>query len=242
MPSATFSAPIKKLYGETASLTTTALHLLYRPTYNEVMMYCASAWRMALAPRLARVKYYNGSAYADYTQHATDRNDSTHVPLDGMTTSHYLYLGFTGKVRGFYFNIDGTNKNDAAATLDMEYCSAISAGAGSFTDVASDSDETVSSGDTLKQDGLYSFTLPSVVRGSITALDTEPLYWYRFKPSGTLSTTIDLIDIIPAADTTNYAYMEGGTLYQFSPNTAQTGAFEFDHTGTATLNITWVQR
>lgn len=242
MPSSTFSAPIKKLYGETASLTTTALHLLFRPHYDEVMMYCASAWRMGLAPRLARVKYYDASTYTDYTAQATDRDDTTHVPLDAMGTTHYLYLGFTGKVRGFYFNIDGANKNDNVATLDMEYCSSISAGVGTFTDVASDSDGTDTAGDTLKQDGLYSFTLPAVVRGSITALDNAPLYWYRFAPSATLSATVDLIDIVPACEDTNYAYMEGGTLYQFTPNTAQCGALEFDHTGTATLNISWVKR
>jgi len=243
MATPTFGSPIKKVYGETVSLTTTASHLLYRPHYHEVMFYCASAWRMGIAPRLARVKYYlaSGTSYTDYTAQATDRDDTTHVPLDGMVATDYLYLGFTDKVRGFYINVDATNKNDNAATLDMEYCSSISSGVGTFTDVASDSDGTDSAGDTLKQDGLYSFTLPAVVRGAITALDGEPLYWYRFTPSATLSATVDLIDIIPACDTTNYGYMEGGTSYQFSLNVAQNGAFEFDHTGSDTLNITWIQ-
>lgn len=242
MADAVFASPIKKVYGETVSLTTTASHLLFRPGYQEVMLYCASAWRMAICPRLETVKLYDGSSYTDYTSEAIDRNSATHVPLDGMTTSKTLYLGFTDKVRGFYINIDGTNKNDETATLDMEYCSAISTvGAGTFTDVSSDSDGTTTGGDTLKQDGLYSFTLPSVVRGAVVALDSAPLYWYRFTPSTTLSATIDLIDIIPAADTTNYAYMAGGISYQFSLNKAKSGAFEFDHTGTATLDVTWIQ-
>jgi len=241
MATATFGSPIKKVYGETVSLTTTAAHLLFRPTYHEVMFYCSTAWRMGIAPRLASVQYYNGTTYSDYTFQAIDRDDTSHVPLDAMATSHYLYLGFADKVRGFYFNIDGTNKNANAATLDMEYCSAISAGVGTFTDVASDSDGTTAGGVTLTQDGLYSFTLPAVVRGSITTLSSQQLYWYRFAPSATLSATIDLIDIIPACDTTDYAYMEGGLGYQFALNLVQNGAFEFDHTGTGTLNISWIQ-
>ena len=242
MAQAIFGSPVKKVYGETVSLTTTAKHLLYRPGYQEVMFYCPTAWRMGIAPRLAVVKYYDVSAtsYTDYTAEATDRDNSTHVPLDAMATGDYLYLGFTDPVRGFYFNIDSTNKNANAATLDMEYCSAISGGVGTFTDVASDSDGTDDSGATLAQDGLYSFTLPAVVRGAITVLGGGQLYWYRFKPSAALSATVDLIDIIPACDTTNYAYMEAGIAYQFSLNLAQNGAFEFDHTSSDTLDVTWI--
>lgn len=242
MATPVMGSPIKKIYGEQASLTTTALHLLFQPDYHEVLFYCASDWRMGIAPRLARVKYYNGSTYTDYTSQAVDRTAATHVPLDGMTTAHKLYLGFTAPVRGFYINMDGTNKNAVAATLDMEYCSAVSAlGVGTFADVASDSDGTTSGGATLAVDGLYSFTLPAVVRGAIIALDTEPLYWYRFAPSDTLSATIDLVDIVPACDTVNYAFMHAGIEYNFALNLAQNGAFEFDHTGTATLDVTWVR-
>ena len=236
------SSPIKKVYGETVSLTTTAKHILFRPDYHEVLLYCPTAFRMGLAPRLARVKYYDASAttYTDYTAQATDRDDTTHVPLDAMATGDYLYLGFTNPVRGFYVNM-GSNVNSNAATLDVEYCSAISAGSGTFTDVAGDSDGTTSGGATLAQDGLYSFTLPAVTRGAITALDSTPLYWYRFAPSAALSATVDLVDIVPACDTTNYGYMEAGINYQFSLNTVRCGAFEFDHTSSDTLNITWIQ-
>ena len=241
MAQATFGSPIRNIYGEQVSLTTTASHVLFRPGYHEVLVYCPSAWRMGLAPRLSRVKYYDASTYTDYTAQATDRDSATHVPLDAMGTTHYLYMGFTDKVRGFYFNLDGTNFNDNAATLDVEYCSAISSGAGTFTDVASDSDGTDSAGDTLKQDGLYSFTLPAVVRGVITVLDNEPLYWYRFTPSATLSATVDVIDLIPACEDTNYGYIPAGVPLQFSLNVAQDGAFEFDHTGTDTLDLNWLR-
>lgn len=241
MATPVFGSPVREVYGETVSLTTTASHLLFRPSYHEVMMYCKSSWRMGIAPKLTRVVYYNASTYTDYTSQAVDRDDTTHVPLDAMGTTHYLYLGVKEPVRGFYFNIDGSNKNDNVATLDFEYMSAISAGVATFTDVAGDSDGTDSSGDTLKQDGLYSFTLPSVVHGQVTALGSPDLYWYRFTPSATLSATVDLIDIIPACDTTNYAYMEGGVPYQFSLSLDYTGAFEFDHTSSDTLDVTWIR-
>ena len=243
MAQATFGSPIKKTYGETVSLTTTAAHLAFRPKYQEVMFYCASAWRMAITPRLASVKYYSdsGGTYTDYTRYATDRlaADATRIPLDAMAAADYLYLGVTEPTRGFYFDV-GDSVNSEAAGLDWEYSSAISAGAGTFSDVAGDSDGTKNS-QTLDQDGLYAFTLPSAVRGAINDLSSEPLYWYRFKPSIPLSATVDVYNIIPAADTVNYGYMEAGISYQLSLNLANGGAFEFDHTGSATLNVTWIQ-
>jgi len=244
MASEVYSKAITKLYGETVSLTTTASHLLFRPDYQEVMLYCASQFRIGLAPRLAAVEYYSasGTSYTSYLTQAIDRDSATHVPLDAMATGDYLYLGFTEPVRGFHFTIDATNKNDNAATLDMEYMSAIAAGAATFTDVASDSDGTNVAGDTLKQSGLYAFTLPAVVQGIVTVLNSnEPLYWYRFCPSATLSATVDVTDITPACDTVNYGYMEAGVVHQFHLNTAKNGAFEFDHTGTGTLDVTWVR-
>lgn len=241
MAQAVFGSPIRKVYGETVSLTTTAAHLLFRPTYHEVMLYCSSAWRMGTAPRLAAVEYFNGTTYTSYLSQAVDRVSTTHVPLDAMAATHYLYLGFTEPVRGFYLNV-ATNVNAIAATLDMEYMSAFAAGVATFTDVASDSDGTDSGGVTLAQAGLYSFTLPAVVHGIIAALNSnEDLYWYRFAPSTTISATVDVVDIIPACDTVNYAFMEGGIQYQFALNIVQNGAFEFDHTATGTLDISWIQ-
>jgi hypothetical protein len=318
MATAVFGSSIKKIYGETASLTTTALHLGVMPNYHEVMFYCASAWRLGLAPKLAKVVLYTGSAYVDYTNTVTDRLTTTHMPLDGMTTAKKVYLGTTAPTRGFYFTIDSSNKNAETATLDMEYCydvsgytstapflkiegtvasgftagetvtggtsaatatcvyddastylvvkdvsgggfqlaetitgssgsittvtaiNTVARGTAYFTDVASDSDGTDSPGATLNKSGLYAFTLPSVKRGSLVDVTSESLYWYRFTPSATLSTTIDIQEIYPACDTTNYGYMEAGTPYQFSMNLAEIGAFEFDHASSATLDINWV--
>lgn len=242
---AVFGSPIKKLLGETVSLTTTAAHLAYMPGYQEVCLYCASAWRLGLAPKLIHALYYNGTTYTEYVQNVTDRSTSTHMPLDGMAATHYVYLGFSEPVRGFYIDV-GSNVNAEAATLDMEYCStALDNGVSiAFTDVASDSDGSASGGATIAQDGLYTFTLPAVVRSKLGSYET-PLftecYWYRFKPSASLSATVDVNEIIPACDTVNYGYMEAGIAYQFSLNLAQNGAFEFDHASSATLDVTWIQ-
>ncbi len=315
MATPVFGSPLKKVYGETASLTTTALHLNFRPDYHEVKLYCPTAYRMALCPKLARVKFFDAtdSSYTDYTAQATDRLDTTDVVLDAMQTDDLLYLGFTDPVRGWYDDMDATNVNVNNVSRDVEYiydvsgpgyftltgtvtgamtvgetitgsvsgatgihvfdngsttlvvktvsgtfaigedadgssqsCNVLTAidltgtGTGYFTDVASDSDGTDSTG-TLATDGLYSFTLPSVIRGAVLVLDSAPLYWYRYAPSGALSSDVQINQIVAAADTVNYGYMEGGALELFSLNLAQTGAFEFDHTGSDTLNITWVR-
>jgi len=238
---------ISKTYGETVSLTTTAAHLAFMPKYHEVLMYCASAFRMGLAPKLASVQYYSasGGTYTNYTTEATDRSSSTHVPLDAMAATDYLYLGVTEPVRGFYFDIGTNAQATGSRTLDWEYMSALtSAGVATFTDVAGDSDGT-SGSTTLDQDGLYSFTLVAagtVLRGRIAALNTtKDLYWYRFCPSGALSATVDVNEIIPVCDTVNYGYFQGGISYQFSINPEKEGAFEFDHTSSDTLYVTWLR-
>ena len=311
------NSPIKKVYGEQVAVSTTASHLLYRPSYQEVTMHCSAEFRLGFAPKLVGAVYYNASTYTDYTTYATDRVSATHVPLDAMGTTHYLYLGVTSPTRGFYINV-GSNVNDNAASLDMEYlydvagsysttpylkltgtvsgaltvggtvtgqtsgatatlvysgdtyivvkdisgvfvvgedvdggaetCDDLTAiatetkGTGYFTDVASDSDGTNSVADTLKQDGLYAFTLPSVVEGQLPSVSGEVAYWYRFAPSATLSATVDLVDIIPACDTTNYMYMAAGIVHPLTLNLNANGAFEFDMDyGENTVNLNWIQ-
>jgi len=239
--SAVFGLPIKRLYGEQASLTTTALHLAQMPGYHEVMFYCASAWRLGIAPKLAKVFVYTAATttYVDYTSQATDRSDSTHVPLDALGTSDIVYMGFQDDCpRGVYINI-GSNANAELATLDVEYVSAITAGVNTWSDVASDSDGTTSGGATLAVDGIYTWDVPASLTATVNGVSN--LHWIRFKPSASLSATVDILEIVPACVDTNYAFMEAGVPYQFSFNTERAGAFEFDHTGTATLDVTWIK-
>lgn len=257
MATAVFGSPILVIEGEQASLTTTASYLLVKPTFHEVKMYCASQWRMALAPSLLHCLYYSASAgtYTEYRTQAIDRVSTTHVPLDAMATGDYLYLGTSEQVLGYYFNLDVTNLNANAASLDMEYCSiapALGTVAGrtaiAFTDVAgTDSDGTLTVTETLSQDGVYTWgTSPGTawVESTLGTYDV-PLYskcfWIRFKPSATLSATIDVVDLIPVYKNTNYMYMEPGIEYQFSLNTAKVGAFTLLGTTTSTLDVGWVR-
>jgi len=249
MGTATFGQAIRRLYGETVSLTTTAAHLAFRPGYQEVMLYCSSAWRMGIAPRLRHCVLYDGTDYTDYINSVTDGVSTTHMPLDAMTTSKYVYLGFASPARGVYIDV-GTGVNANAATLDVEYCSTACLTKGAtvaFTDVAGDADGTDSpEGTTLAVDGLYTWTVPTAWVLSTLGTFETPLFskcwWIRFKPSATLSATVDIVEVIPACYDTNYGYMEGGVAYQFATSDYHNGAFEFDHTATGTLDVTWIQR
>jgi len=254
MAQAVFGSPILALEGEQASLTTTASYLLLKPGFHEVKLYSASQWRMALSPALLHCLYYTAATgvYVDYKTQATDRVSTTHVPLDAMLATDYLYLGTSDPVLGYYFNLDLTNFNDNAATLDMEYCStAVALGATlAFTDVAgTDADGTDTAGDTLKKPGVYTWgttpTPDSTWKRSTLGTHAAPLYgkcyWIRFKPSATLSAAVDIIDLIPVYINTNYAYMEAGVEYEFSLNVAKVGGFLLKGTATQTLDVTWVR-
>jgi len=238
---------IEVMEGETKTLSTTAGYIAFKPGFDEVTLYSDSAWRLALSPALLHVLYFNGTTYVDYKPEATDRSSSTHVPLDGMTTSHYLYLGTAEPILGVYFDI-GTNVQAEAATLDVEYCStAVALGATiAFTDVAADSDGTTSGGATLAVDGVYTWTLPAIKRsilGTYAAPEKYALcYWTRFKPSATLSATVDINEIIPVYQNTNYAYKEPGVIYNFRLNPARIGGFVVAATAlTPTLHINWIK-
>ncbi len=250
MSSSVYGAPLEVIEGETKALSTAAGYVAVKPGFHEVKMYCASQWRLALSPKLLHVLYYNASTYTEYVTQATDRLSTTHVPLDAMAATHYLYLGTTEPIIGAFFDI-GTNVNAETATLDVEYCStAVAPGATiAFTDVAGDSDGTDSTGNstgaTLGQDGVYTWTLPAVVRstlGTATAPLYNRCYWMRFKPSAALSTTVDINEIIPVYQNANYGYMEPGMEYQFAINTAKIGGFVVLATaGTPTLDISWIK-
>ena len=230
----TFGSPIKKVKGETVSLTTTAAHLAVEKAYHEVKMYCSSQWRMGLCPRIKAVFVYTAATTTysiNYEPTVTDRSTS-HMPLDAMLVADICYIGTTEPTRGFYIDLHATNLNANAASLDVEYWNGTA-----WTDVAGDSDGTLTGTETLSADGLYAFTLPASIQYSVNGVTA---HWIRFKPSATLSATIDVQNIIPAADTTSYGYMEPGMEYQFSLNRNEVGAFEFDHASTGTLDISWI--
>jgi len=246
MATYTWDKPLTVEEGETASLTTTASYLALKPGFDGVIMYSASAWRRALSPALIHVLYYKASSgvFTSYRTEATDRLATTHVPLDGMATDDYLYLGFSAPVLGIYIDM-GSNVNVNAATLDVEYCSVAVPGALTFTDVSGDSDGTASAGATLAVDGVYTWTLPTDWVRSTLGTSAAPLYtkcyWIRFNPSATLSVTVDLNEIIPVYKNASYGYHEAATSYINQLDPTRNGGFVLLGTGTQTLNVTWLR-
>jgi len=182
----TWDLPLNEIEGESAAITlsTTADYLALKPGYREFIVFCASLWRLAISPALKAVAYYDVSLlqYAPYTTQVTDRDSSTHLQLDAMATGDIVYLGFSDRVLGVYFDI-GSNANAETATLDVEYSSTTQVKSGTnvttaiaFTDVAGDSDGSDSGGATLAVDGVYTWTLPSDALWKRSALYSCLLY------------------------------------------------------------------
>jgi len=252
MAQAVFGSPLQAVEGETKTLdATTVGYVALKPGFHEVKLYCASAWRLALAPALRVVSFYDTSAgtYTNYASQATDRSSSTHVQLDSMANLDYLYLGSTDPTLGYYIDM-GTNVNAIASTLATEYSTTAQVADGShiLTPIAwtalTETDGTLTSTTTtLTVDGLITWTLPTDwVRSALPGVTAELLYWVRFTPSATLSTAVDVNEIIPVYQNISYAYMEAGTEYQFALNIAKLGALVVLSTsGTPTLNISWLK-
>ncbi len=244
--------PLRAIEGETLALTTTAAYASVLPEAREVLLYCSTAWRLALCPALRACVYYDASVdlYTPYLTDVTDKSSSTHLPLDAMQTGDYVYLGFSDRVLGFYIDMS-SNVNAEVASLDVEYSSTAQVRAGqavttaaAFTDVAGDSDGTATSTVTLSKDGVYTFTLLSKSAWKRTAIDkvsNEELIWIRFCPSAALSATVDINEIIPVYQNTSYGYMQAAIEYSIPFDPKYVGGILGVHTSTGTLNLSWIK-
>jgi len=244
---AIWDKPLLAEEGEQASLTTVASYLAFKPGFDGVIMYSSAAWRRALSPALLHVLYYDATdgSYTSYKTQATDRISTTHVPLDAMATGDYLYLGFSAPALGVQIDI-GDNANSNDVELDVEYCStAVAAGATlAFTNVEGDNDGTDSSG-TLAVDGVYVWTLPTAwVRSTLGTYATSlysKCYWIRFCPTGALSATVDVNEIIPVYKNANYTYYEASTSYITQLDYTRNGGFVLLGSTSQTLDVTWLR-
>ncbi len=248
MAQSVIDSPLLAVEGQTVTLTTTVQYLAMKPKWHEVSFQCPVGWRLGLSPALVHAVRYVAATgvYTDYVTNVIDGVSTTHMPMDAMAVADYVYLGFTEPVLGAYFAIDGTNKNAVVSTLDVEYCStAMAVGVSpAFTDVAGDSDGTTSGGATMATSGAYKWTLPTTWKnsrlGSAVAPQFTECYWIRFSPSDVFSATVDVTEIIPIYQNTNYAYMEGGVIYNPPVNVARVGGFTLMAVaGTPTLNVNW---
>ena len=242
---AIWDKPLLAEEGEQASLTTTESYLAFEPGFDGVIMYSGSAWRRALSPALLHVLYYDATdgSYTSYKTYATDRLTTTHVPLDAMATGDYLYLGFSQPALGIQVDV-GSNVNSNDVDLDVEYCSTAVPGTLAFTDVEGDSDGTDSTG-TLAVDGVYTWTLPTAWVRSTLGTSATPLYtkcwWIRFCPTGAVSATVDVNEIIPVYKNASYAYYQASTSYVCQLDYTRNGGFLLKGSTTQTLDVTWLR-
>ncbi|MDY6834152.1 MAG: hypothetical protein SVY53_05055 [Chloroflexota bacterium] len=136
------------------------------------------------------VLYWDGVDFSDYTTEVTDNNAGTHMPLDAMATTHYVYVGLGVKYGTVRVEM-GANVNDIASVLSAEY----SRGGGTWGPVTIE-DTTGSDGKTFSQNG--NITIPTSAVPSdwaVDTVDTETHYWLRLKVSVQLSGTVDISEM-----------------------------------------------
>lgn len=160
----------------------------------------------------------------------------------GITTGEIVTIWGTDSYNGTW-----TTESASASvfTIDTTFTKTETGLGKVFADVSTDVDGTNTTTTTLSKDGLYYFVLPTNERSTLGTA-AIPLYsncyWIRITPSATLSTTVDINEIIPAYKNTNYKYMEAGIEYQISINTAMVGGLEVvSIAGTPTLDIGWIK-
>jgi len=122
--------------------------------------------------------------------------------FDTAANNNFLYMGSTKKFQGVH--VDLTNLNDTASVLTVKYWDG-----NSWEDI-SDTDGTDVAGDTFKQDGEVTWTIPS--DWAITSLDdagdvgafkgphyNTPLYWTRWEVSVVLDSTVSVKHLLAMA-------------------------------------------
>ena len=152
------------------------------------------------------------------TQNVSDEmqdGDTEDFAIDSFDTAandNFIYVGSPMPFRGVA--VDLNNKNDVASVLTVNYWNG-----GAWTAVASQSDGTDVSGDTFKQDGNVTWTVPTGWKkdsllniGDTTvqeSLFATGLYWTRWEVSVALDTT-DLVQMRPLNRSTAYAELLEG--------------------------------
>uniref|UniRef100_A0A6M3IGB0 Uncharacterized protein n=1 Tax=viral metagenome TaxID=1070528 RepID=A0A6M3IGB0_9ZZZZ len=235
-----YSAPVSEVYGESTALATTLAYgdiLQVREGFKGLQFYCAAAFYFLTTPRIEKVILYDHSAdhYMDQTSAAVDNDADTEVSLGAMTTSDICYIGAVDTFLGLAIDIGTVNANASTTPPDMEYWN------GTWTDVSSDSDGTLSSTTSFAVDGLYTWTLPTdwlttSVNGSV------PLYYVRFKPKATLTTGTSFDKLTTINKGTNYAYFPAGMTEELNYDTDSVGGLQFlAASGTPTVYVNHIK-
>jgi hypothetical protein len=243
----TWDAPIREVCGDDQTINIAGTPTNYqavRPGFREVKLVCDTAWRFGLSPKLLHCLYYTvAGGYTDYVKTVTDTT-AVHMHINSMLNTSYIYLCTSDPVLGFYFDV--TDANAEAADLDWEYCSTAQTltAAPVFTDVAGDSDQTKTA-QTLDKDGEYVFTYVDVVRTKL-GTGNDPVYsrgyWYRFKPTITLTNPTSIANIIPIyKSATDLGYMSAAVEYNIGIDTPNVGGWYAQCSAEKHLYICWIR-
>jgi hypothetical protein len=212
-----------RVEGESIVLGTSLLstYVLAKPPWAEFceITMTANGLKFVLCPRIRKSWFFNGSTYSDVTATLEDNDLATHVGLDAMATSAFIYLGADVLFRGVNIRLDGSNFNDIASVMTGEYWN------GSAWADLSVTDGTDSSGDTLKQSGLVTWTVPTT--WAATAVNSVTLnYWMRISVSVILSATVDLEEAMLLYRNANYGEHNGTSPVPIAWNSDQVGGVE----------------
>ena len=236
MAKSTYSAPISDVYGQSTAIATTLAYgdiINMRAGFKGVQLYCSAAFKFLTTPRIDKVILYDASedTYIDQTAPAIDNDDTTEVQLGTMTTTDILYVGAVAPYLGLHIDI-GT-QNSTNTTFDEEYSSL----GGEWTNLPTTISDGTDSTGTLRQNGLYTWGLPSdweatSVNGSVL------LYYTRFKPLADLTAGTSIDGLITINKGTDYAYFAAGSTTDFNVDEDLVGGLQFlADTGTPTVYV-----
>lgn len=213
----TVAGPLGELRGGTStgvSLSTTAAYIQFPAGTRHLFLTprnfsTAVVARIAFLPYLAVLKV-SGGTVTDYSAEAQDGSTGTSAVLSSLATTDFVYIGAAVPFAGVTIDIDSANDN--ASVLSVDYWDG-----NSWEDITP-TDGTDVAGDTLKQDGAVTWTIPADWEPTSLRLAGAPkgpftgnkFYWTRWSVSAALdsSTTADHMLAIPRS--TAYFELQAG--------------------------------
>lgn len=255
MGQAIYPVGITRAQGETLSLSSTLASLGIPPGFHQALVYVPSTdFRMHINPALLGAYFYDasaaeGSRWVNLLAELSDRDTATGTgsSMNSMTTSDFVYLGFSAPISGVRFTIG--NANAVASTP----AAAFTAGGTTWTTLTISTDGTDSGGATFAVTGTMSWTTPTTWVDTNLALAVDQsgeaakapsfkAHWIRFSVSATQTNPTSVTEVWSINRDTLRGYFRLGQEYPLSFDRRVTGAIELVlASGTDTAEITWVR-
>ena len=241
--------------GGGTALTTTAAYIHIIPGTNWLALTArnfstAVVAKFALNPFLIVIKTTDALVavgnLTDYSNEAQDGLASTDVTLSSLTAGAFVYIGSHVPFRGVTIDVDAANST-ASTDLTVKYWN------GSAWASISATDNTVSGGISLAQDGTVTWTVPSTwVPVSLRAagdtllfapadLVNPKIYWTRWEWDATMDSATTLNSIIALnRDTAQYGELISGQSFETAVHRGRGGVAAVEaltDAGTANLVV-----